>query len=392
MSAGAFPDERVFICRMNLSRTAKRHIQYYKFVLVEGRYLHPSEYYQAVNAIATPSTSIQPIFAAYCQPLINPENADSIATGNTSMFRSVHLMDMKFLHLDDIGCYHLEYKSSELEGQSWYQLLHPSNLSQFSYKHRLLCQQKEGSMICLLRLQTRSGDWIYVHAVFIIKGNFASQPQEGKRMRHLIHVTYQILNELEAMTLQANEWIYNIKHHHFPRDLSAKENEYNGSNYGPESPESDLNETPMPVIPNSQICVEIPSRREKCKAQSRSMHSLMTPEHSSPDSSSSLSTAPKSLCLETLPHFYGPESDVPLPELGDDLDEFFRQVEYSSPFDESAHEIDAKDLLSNIPNEDFFKNSQKQQRHVKCEVPWWETETNFDVINRRYVTTRQRLE
>lgn len=30
MGTGSFPDERVFICRMNLSRAAKRHIQYYK--------------------------------------------------------------------------------------------------------------------------------------------------------------------------------------------------------------------------------------------------------------------------------------------------------------------------------------------------------------------------
>lgn len=71
-------------------------------MLVEGRYLHPAEYYQAINAVATPSTSIQPIFAAFCQPLINPENAESLATGNTSMFRSVHTMDMKFVHLDDM--------------------------------------------------------------------------------------------------------------------------------------------------------------------------------------------------------------------------------------------------------------------------------------------------
>lgn len=40
------------------------------------------------------------------------------------------------------------------------------------------------------------------------------------------------------MTLQANEWIYSIKHHHLPRDLSTKDGEFNGSNYDPASPES----------------------------------------------------------------------------------------------------------------------------------------------------------
>ena len=102
ISNAHFPDERVFICRMNLSRTAKRHIQYYKFILVEGRYLHPVEYYQALNAIPTPTAPIQPIFAAFCRPLINPENAETLSTGNTSIFRSIHFMDMKFLHLDEM--------------------------------------------------------------------------------------------------------------------------------------------------------------------------------------------------------------------------------------------------------------------------------------------------
>lgn len=59
------------------------------------------------------------------------------------------------------------------------------------------------------------------------------------------------------MTLQANEWIYSIKHHHFPRDISSKENEFNESNYDPESPGSDLTETPVPVIPSTQARIKI---------------------------------------------------------------------------------------------------------------------------------------
>lgn len=61
-------------------------------------------------------------------------------------------------------------------------------------------------------------------------------------------------SDLEAMTLQANEWIYSIKHHHLSREVSLKENDFNGSNYDePESPRSDLNETPVPVIPRAQV-------------------------------------------------------------------------------------------------------------------------------------------
>uniref|UniRef100_A0A914V572 PAS domain-containing protein n=1 Tax=Plectus sambesii TaxID=2011161 RepID=A0A914V572_9BILA len=207
-----FPDERVFICRMNLSRTAKRQLQYHKFVLIEGRYLHPAEYYQALLTLTNPAVFIHPVFAGYCQPLINPENAEVLSSGNTSMFRSLHLMDMQFVHLDDIGLFHLGYTSSEdLEGDSWYRLVHPLDLPEISFKHRLLCQEKEGSVICLIRLQHFSGHWLWLHTVLAVRGNFVHQPQDGRRVRHLIHATYQLLSDLEAATLQANSWIYNIR-------------------------------------------------------------------------------------------------------------------------------------------------------------------------------------
>uniref|UniRef100_A0AC35GGH1 PAS domain-containing protein n=1 Tax=Panagrolaimus sp. PS1159 TaxID=55785 RepID=A0AC35GGH1_9BILA len=344
----SFPDERVFICRMNLSRTAKRHIQYYKFILVEGRYLHPIEYYQTLNSIPNPTAPIQPIFAAFCRPLINPENAETLSTGNTSMFRSIHFLDMKFLHLDEIGECYLGFNQLQIDGLSFYQLLHPLNVQQFSAKHKMLCQQKEGSAIALLRLQTRNGEFIWLHSVFVIKGNIiqsqpssssasstsSSQESSPRRVRHLIHATYQVLTELEAATLQANEWIYAIKQHHFSREFSKEDF---GESVSPDSSESDFNTGGEYTneAAASQICVEIPLKHSTVNFPlQRSHHSLMTPEqHSSPDSNSSLSTAAtKSFCLDSLPHFYPHEvSNMPLPELGDDLDEFFRQVENSPP-------------------------------------------------------------
>ncbi|PIO77478.1 hypothetical protein TELCIR_00427 [Teladorsagia circumcincta] len=44
----SFPEERVFLCRLNLARTAKRQLQYHKFILLQGRYIHPAEYFQAI--------------------------------------------------------------------------------------------------------------------------------------------------------------------------------------------------------------------------------------------------------------------------------------------------------------------------------------------------------
>lgn len=74
----------------------------FQFVLIEGRYMHPAEYYQALLTLTNPAVFIHPVFAAYCQPLINPENAEVLSSGNTSMFRSLHFMDMQFVHLDDM--------------------------------------------------------------------------------------------------------------------------------------------------------------------------------------------------------------------------------------------------------------------------------------------------
>ncbi|EPB67267.1 hypothetical protein ANCCEY_13642 [Ancylostoma ceylanicum] len=42
----------------------------------------------------------QPIFAAYCQPVINPENAETLSSGNTDVFTSQHYLDMTFKEVD----------------------------------------------------------------------------------------------------------------------------------------------------------------------------------------------------------------------------------------------------------------------------------------------------
>ncbi|VDN18342.1 unnamed protein product [Gongylonema pulchrum] len=69
---------------------------------MEGRYVHASEYYQTYQSLSPLSPSIQPLFAAYCQMLINPENAETFSAGNTSMFTTVHSMDLKFIYIDQM--------------------------------------------------------------------------------------------------------------------------------------------------------------------------------------------------------------------------------------------------------------------------------------------------
>lgn len=93
-----FPEERVFICRLNLTRAAaKRQLQYHKvwatpnpahmnlqFILLQGRYIHPAEYYQNLQetggqqvgdvtqsgkyGLFTDSTNVRSLLSAFDQP------------------------------------------------------------------------------------------------------------------------------------------------------------------------------------------------------------------------------------------------------------------------------------------------------------------------------------
>lgn len=47
--------------------------------------------------------------------------------------------------------------------------------------------------MCLLRLQTKNGPWLWLHTVFTIKNNIYYRVEHGRRMRHLIYITYQVL-------------------------------------------------------------------------------------------------------------------------------------------------------------------------------------------------------
>ncbi|TKR87441.1 hypothetical protein L596_011839 [Steinernema carpocapsae] len=351
------PEEGVFICRMNLSRTAKRQIHYHKFVLVHGRYVHTAEYYQAVNAVNGPANAVEPIFAAYCQPLINPENAHNQLKGNTSVFQSRHHMDMRFIDMDHVGQFHFGYSTEELENRSWYSLIHPSVLFPFAYKHRLIRDGKDHATMCLLKLQTKSGDWIWTHAVVTV-----SQPQQidGRRQHQIISVTYQILSEREAATLQMNDWIYSMRHTTVPQecyvtkeslDFAPSESdplEFSPSNVAvpPVFLKTEPHVFPPQSSHRSQISVEIPSKPHMFNGSQfdsvfhhhMNLNSLLTPEYSSPEGSlASASThisnisnpAPSSSSyLEpSISHFCPSESgEAPLPEL-DDVEEYFRQVD-----------------------------------------------------------------
>uniref|UniRef100_A0AC35UBW0 PAS domain-containing protein n=1 Tax=Rhabditophanes sp. KR3021 TaxID=114890 RepID=A0AC35UBW0_9BILA len=366
LNASPYPEDKVFLCRINLSRTAKRHLQYHKFVLIQGRYMHPQEYYDNALALAQPYDVIQPIFAAYCHPLINPENADILANGSTHIFRAIHHMDLSFSDLDYIGMTHLELNYNQIPLTSFYNLIHQEDLMAVANSHRTLSVDKEGSTICLFRLQKKTGDFIWVHGVFIVKSSCPPGPDQEPdlRIKHMIHATYQVLNELEANTLRVNTWIYSIKHH-IPKELCyIKDSDHQLPSPSdidiPPSPkfisppiESQPHHQQPPLLYNIQppraIKVEIPVHPKYGVDMYHGLinhnipPNLLTPEHSSPDSSCSYTSLNinngRGHGFDRIQGGMYSErmAEDSLPELGDDLDEFFKQVEsFPSPESHSS--------------------------------------------------------
>ncbi|EGT34241.1 hypothetical protein CAEBREN_31640 [Caenorhabditis brenneri] len=362
--AASFPEERVFICRLNLARTAKRQLHYHKFVLFQGRYIQPAEFYQQLNSQNSQPDCDQPVFSAYCQPLINPENAEGMATGNTHVFCTQHFLDMKFKDSDLMASHHLGFSKEQLKGMSWYGMLHPNHVPEVAHKHRLLCQEKEGSVLALIRLQAANGEWMWLHTVFSIRPNNELN-SEGKRLRHVIHCFHQKLTELEAATLQANAWIYSMRHT-YPTVFSCQDSPPPSEEQPPLSPQTPpykeqppmlMEQKPVigmappqgfPAMDYNQIKVEIPMR------PMNSQIPFFTPESSSPESSASLHISLLShqtaFPLDNLEDIL-PSNDV-LPELKDEVDEILRQVE-QSPTPPSSHSIPANVNLSHrhsMPN------------------------------------------
>ncbi|KFM81289.1 Neuronal PAS domain-containing protein 4, partial [Stegodyphus mimosarum] len=188
-------DSRMFLCRMNVSRNARRQMRFgdQKVVLVEGHF---------VSFLPLCSRN-EPVFLATCTPVAMPETRECVVQGSTSVFTTIHSMDMKFLHIDRIGEFHLGYSKSSLQGISWYELVHWEHLREAQSKHRLITQsEQERSCIILLRLQDSSGRWLWVHVVLQIKDGTDTTQQS------VIVCTNQILSDKEAAVMRANSWLY----------------------------------------------------------------------------------------------------------------------------------------------------------------------------------------
>ncbi|XP_066248650.1 PAS domain-containing protein cky-1 isoform X1 [Euwallacea similis] len=188
-------ETRLFLCRMNVSRNARRQMRFgdQKVVLVQGRYI----------SFLPLCSRNEPVFLATCTPVAMPETRECVVQGATNVFTSIHSMDMKFIHLDINGEFYLGYPRSELEGVSWYRLLHWDCIREAQTKHRLITQsEQERSCILLAQIQRHSGEWIWMHCVLQVRESSESNQQP------VIVCTNQVLSEAQASVMRSNGWLY----------------------------------------------------------------------------------------------------------------------------------------------------------------------------------------
>ncbi|XP_053951924.1 uncharacterized protein LOC128859152 [Anastrepha ludens] len=188
-------EHRMFLCRMNVSRNARRQMRFgdQKVVLVQGHYL----------SFLPLCSRNEPVFLATCTPIAMPETRECVVQGATNVFTTIHSMDMKIAHIDKNGEFHLGYNKSDIHGHSWYNLLHSENLREAQSKHRLITQsEQDRSCILLVRMQRRQGDFIWVHVVLQVRDS------QDTNQQPVIVCTNQVLNEREASVMLANSWLY----------------------------------------------------------------------------------------------------------------------------------------------------------------------------------------
>ena len=86
------PENRIFRCRMNVSRNARRQMRFgdQKVIIVEGHFF----------GILPNVSRNEPVFIAWCTPVAMPETRECVVQGATNIFTSIHSMDLKITQID----------------------------------------------------------------------------------------------------------------------------------------------------------------------------------------------------------------------------------------------------------------------------------------------------
>ncbi|KAE8607709.1 hypothetical protein XENTR_v10011258 [Xenopus tropicalis] len=160
------PDsERMFRCRFNTSKTARRQSAGNKLVLIRGRFQQPP---------AGTYWSSNPVFTAFCIPL-DPKPRVIQSHLLVDFFESQHAKDLTVLDVSDSILQYLWYEKSDLLSKSWYNLIHPEDLTHLSKQHlKLLNESCEGRAEVVIRLQRKDQLWVWVYSILILEASEAS--------------------------------------------------------------------------------------------------------------------------------------------------------------------------------------------------------------------------
>ncbi|KAM3863017.1 neuronal PAS domain-containing protein 4-like [Diretmus argenteus] len=159
--------ERSFVCCMQTSKAFRLQHGSCCSMLIRGSFQRLPQSCPASSSSSSASSSASPteelLFVALCTPTVNRLRSEDAAHFCQS-FSSVHRPDMTFTQLSDSVSYFLGYSVEEMEGRSWYSLLHPEHVSSGADSHKSLMQADEGSQVeMVLRLQRKDLSWIWVY-------------------------------------------------------------------------------------------------------------------------------------------------------------------------------------------------------------------------------------
>uniref|UniRef100_A0A8C1SVX2 Neuronal PAS domain protein 4 like n=1 Tax=Cyprinus carpio TaxID=7962 RepID=A0A8C1SVX2_CYPCA len=146
--------ERSFVCRMHTSKAFRLQYGSCCSMLVRGRF-------QA----GPPDTAL---FVALCTPTVD-RMKDSELLRASACFQTLHRPDMRLTHAPYSVLFHLGFSAEELIGRSWYELLHPDDLTLAAGCHQTLSDgDADGEMLVRLLCKDLSWIWLYVFLTFAL--------------------------------------------------------------------------------------------------------------------------------------------------------------------------------------------------------------------------------
>lgn len=177
-----------FFCRMNMSRTLKRQGGF-----GDVKVMHVKGHFVPVGSKEGGGTE-QHVFMALCTPLITPDVKESLIQNNTTIFKSVHKLDMSFIEVTETGEYHLGMDNDEVQGKSWYSMLHPEDLTEARAKHmQLIKSRHEMGCMMTVRMLTQTNEVIWVNIVMHVRQALVSNSDDP-----VIVCINQVVSEEEA--------------------------------------------------------------------------------------------------------------------------------------------------------------------------------------------------